>query len=81
MRRNALVVLCSLFCSSLLAATHQRVVVQNWSVPQLKAAPDAAISGRATFVALDPCRVVDTRRAAGPYGGPAFSPGMRRDLE
>jgi hypothetical protein len=30
------------------------------------------------FYTLSPCRLVDTRNAAGPYGGPALPPGGER---
>ena len=32
------------------------------------------------FVPLPPCRVVDTRMANGPYGGPAIAAGTSRDF-
>jgi hypothetical protein len=32
----------------------------------------------ADFYTLDPCRVVDTRNPAGPYGGPALQAGATR---
>jgi hypothetical protein len=37
-------------------------------------------SGGAAFYAATPCRVVDTRNAAGPLGGPTMSPGTTRTL-
>lgn len=35
-------------------------------------------SGPTSFYTLTPCRVADTRNAAGPYGGPAIPPGSQR---
>jgi len=35
-------------------------------------------SGATAFYTLTPCRVVDTRNASGPYGGPAIPPGNQR---
>src|SRR6202163_1204712 len=79
MRRIVLAVVCTLSCSSLFAATtHQRVAIQNWSVPPLHAAASAAISGRAAFIAVDPCRVVDTRNPSGAYGSPKLVGGASR---
>ena len=37
-------------------------------------------SPSARFVPITPCRVVDTRRADGPLGGPALTPGGSRDF-
>jgi hypothetical protein len=34
----------------------------------------------AGYYTLTPCRVADTRNAAGPYGGPALSAGETRDF-
>jgi hypothetical protein len=78
MRRIAAAVVCIASCSSLLAAAHQRVAIQNWSVPPLHAVANAAISGRAAFIAVDPCRVADTRNANGSYGGPKLVGGTSR---
>ena len=40
--------------------------------------PTAAPAG---FFTLPPCRVVDTRQAAGPFGGPAIAGGSRRAFQ
>lgn len=40
-------------------------------------APPAAAPAPARFYTLTPCRVLDTRRAAGPYGAPALSTAER----
>ncbi len=43
--------------------------------------PSSAISGGHTsFYSLTPCRLVDTRNATGPYGGPALSNGTQRSF-
>jgi len=81
MRMTAVAVLCTVLCTPLLfAAPARRVAIQNWTVPSLKPSPNAAISGRAAFVALDPCRVVETRSANGPYGGPKLAAGTSRSF-
>jgi hypothetical protein len=41
-------------------------------------APPIGPSGALSFYSLAPCRVLDTRGAAGPYGGPALSAGGTR---
>ncbi|HKD10451.1 MAG TPA: hypothetical protein VKE50_00175 [Thermoanaerobaculia bacterium] len=60
--------------------------VPNWTVPAASATP----SGRMTtqgdvtyaspFVGVKPCRIVDTRGPAGPYGAPALSAGTPRNF-
>jgi hypothetical protein len=57
------------------------LAVRNWNVDFSKmkttdrvfgVEPDAVPTAASHFVAVVPCRVVDTRLANGPYGGPAF---------
>jgi hypothetical protein len=48
---------------------------QTFTVAQAGAAPLAL-----SFVPMTPCRVVDTRNAAGPFGGPSISGGASRDF-
>jgi hypothetical protein len=43
--------------------------------PQAGSGPSAAAL---QFVPVTPCRIADTRNAAGPFGGPAFAPGTSR---
>src|ERR1700686_4000800 len=60
----------------------------NWTVPgvssgthsrgHLSISSNADLSGKAGFVAITPCRLVDTRGAAGAWGGPQFSSGETR---
>lgn len=40
----------------------------------------AAASGRLEFIAVTPCRVLDTRNANGAFGGPALSAGQIRTI-
>jgi hypothetical protein len=70
------------FMSALSAVATQNIPLRNWRVPFPSAQTGrsgltkqtlGAISGSAAFVAVTPCRVVDTRNPAGPYGGPAFT--------
>jgi hypothetical protein len=48
------------------------VVQRGWKPPV------GTSSGPTAYYALTPCRVVDTRNASGPYGGPAIPPGNQR---
>ena len=62
------------------------IPVTNWTVP-----PYTQPSGGVTtmtdftpprvFVAVAPCRVVDTRNANGPYGGPALATNVARTFD
>lgn len=76
----------------LLAATHLLgqigATVPNWTVPPYTAA--RAGGGLTTmtdftpprvFVAVVPCRVVDTRNANGPFGGPPIPSGFSRTFD
>jgi hypothetical protein len=42
--------------------------------------PACQIAPSTKFNTLTPCRIVDTRNAAGPYGAPAISAGTSRDF-
>jgi hypothetical protein len=71
------------FVSSALLSQTVDIPVTNWTVP-----PYSHSSGGITtmtdftpprvFVAVTPCRVVDTRNPAGPYGGPALATNVVR---
>jgi hypothetical protein len=71
------------FVSSVLLAQAVDIPVTNWTVP-----PWTGSSGGITtmtdftpprvFVAVEPCRVVDTRGPAGAYGGPALATNVAR---
>ncbi len=75
-------------------------VIRNWSAPTYWQPPAAASNGNVStkageaastvdgapvpFVALSPCRLVDTRSDHGfpdPYGPPSLSPGITRDFQ
>jgi hypothetical protein len=43
--------------------------------------PQAVPSGASHFITLVPCRVLDTRNAIGPYGGPGFHAGEIRSVD
>ena len=48
--------------------------------PIAHAQATGAIFDPGNFFALVPCRLVDTRNAAGPYGGPALTAGTTRNF-
>jgi len=63
--------------------------VANWKAPGAPAAPPARTAGKGTmtdltspmpFIAVAPCRVVDTRGPAGPYGAPALETDVPRSF-
>jgi microcystin-dependent protein len=89
--KRVLPVVAVLLCS-LSAFAQPTDAIQNWSAPPFwmpaKVETDAvAHSGRQAlalpsspmpFVAINPCRVLDTRNATGSYGGPIFAGGETR---
>jgi N-acetylneuraminic acid mutarotase len=82
----------SAFLCSLTLSGQPTDAIQNWTAPPFwtpaKVETDAvAHSGRQAlalpssplpFVAINPCRVLDTRNPNGPYGGPIFAAGEAR---
>jgi hypothetical protein len=61
--------------------------VPNWSVPSSSSSPGTSrirALGDATnplpFIGVTPCRIVDTRGPAGPFGAPAPAPGSPRSF-
>lgn len=55
--------------------------IPNWAVPNhLRIGANNDISAQQPFIAVTPCRVVDTRNATGPFGGPAMTPGGTRSF-
>src|SRR5882724_6491042 len=70
----------SLFLSLPLAA--QNIPLTNWPVSTRHFTPRAAadLGNAAVFTAITPCRVLDTRNPAGPYGGPAFASSQTRSF-
>jgi hypothetical protein len=89
-RLLAAVAALSLFCltQTVSAAPRERLVdvpLRDWAVPPYTIAAEsggivamADISGRGAFVALSPCRVVDTRLPLGSFGEPKFTAGSTR---
>ena len=64
------------------------VPLRDWAVPSqtasrsgVKTQTNALPSLPSTFVAITPCRIVDTRNAAGPYGGPAIGQNSTRTFD
>lgn len=62
--------------------------VANWTVPlaefrsKLEPLQKAAVpTSPVPFVGITPCRIVDTRGANGPYGGPILTAGASRDFD
>jgi len=86
MRRASLFLSLIVFLASSAAFADDVVPLVNWPVPstgsggthkyQPKALAD--LSNPVVFVPITPCRVVDTRNANGPFGGPIFSGGQTR---
>ena len=72
MKPSLSVIVTLLLPLNVLAAGRERIPVPNWSVN--------ATSNRAAFVAITPCRIVDTRNANGSYGGPALAAGGVRSF-
>lgn len=54
--------------------------VEDWTVPE-HAAKSVDLSRPVAFVAVTPCRVVDTRGAVSDYGGPILSPNTDRSFD
>jgi hypothetical protein len=54
--------------------------VPNWPVPEWSSRA-VDVSRPVTFVAVVPCRIVDTRNAPGPYGGPIIPANTVRDFD
>ena len=44
-------------------------------------APSGTAPSPASFYTVTPCRLVDTRTAAGPFGGPALAAGQTRSFD
>ncbi|HEX9147968.1 MAG TPA: hypothetical protein VF958_02285 [Thermoanaerobaculia bacterium] len=88
MRKSCLVALAGVLFSSLVFAQAIDIPVSNWTVPPYTAS--RAGGGLTTmtdftpprvFVAVVPCRVVDTRNPNGPYGGPPLPPNFARTFD
>jgi Collagen triple helix repeat (20 copies)/Kelch motif len=90
MMKQVMPVAAALLCS-FSAFSQPTDAIQNWAAPPYwtpaKVETDVAHSSRQAlalpsspmpFVAINPCRVLDTRNASGPYGGPIFAAGETR---
>jgi hypothetical protein len=72
--------------SAVLAAQSIDIPVTNWTVPPYNRSSAGIttmtdITPPRVFVAVAPCRVVDTRNAPGPYGGPALATNVARTFD
>jgi len=68
-------------------AQRAEIPLTNWTVPPYtRSAPTgirtmADVTPGIGFVGVDPCRIVDTRGPAGPYGAPSLAAGAPRDFD
>jgi hypothetical protein len=69
-------------------ALAQQIPVTNWTVPTFRSSSTSGglstmtdVSPGIAFVAMSPCRVIDTRNAVGPYGGPALATNVPRSFD
>jgi hypothetical protein len=76
------------FLSTLASAQQMGIPVTNWTVPPYRGGSSGGglttmtdFTPPRVFVAVSPCRIVDTRNAAGPYGGPALSMSVARTFD
>ena len=84
---------CVLAAAALLAQSEPPILpngsaVPNWTVPPYRGASASGglstmtdISPGVAFVAMQPCRVFDTRNANGPYGGPRLVANTTRNFD
>ncbi|MBV8518925.1 MAG: hypothetical protein JO197_16130 [Acidobacteria bacterium] len=59
-------IILSFLLASTLSAFAQNIPLQNWPVA-------ATRTNALAFVAVTPCRLVDTRNPSGPFGGPSYA--------
>ena len=88
-QRLGLVVLAVLLLSSVSFAVD--IPLSNWTVPEYRGSSTGGgittmgdVTPAVSFVAVTPCRLVDTRVAAGfpaPYGPPSLAQGVSRDFD
>jgi hypothetical protein len=87
MRNPLALVLFSAGLASTVLAQKLEIPVKNWTVPPLglstfgEPSPDNSPTPPRAFVAVPPCRVVDTRNAVGPFGGPALATNVARTFD
>lgn len=86
MRKGTLVLVGCLLSASALAQAED-IPVSNWTVPPYTSSSGsrgistmADVTGPRAFIAVQPCRIVDTRLGSFPagFGPPALSPGVER---
>jgi hypothetical protein len=75
-----------LFASSFLLAQNVEIPVTNWTVPPYRTPSEGLstmvdVNGPRAFIPVQPCRIVDTRNAPGPYGGPALASNVTRTFD
>lgn len=85
MRRTSLCLSLIVLLASSAVFADDAVPLKNWPVPSASGSPSrlhpktaADISSPLVFVAITPCRLVDTRNANGPFGGPIYPGGQAR---
>jgi hypothetical protein len=88
MPKPGLWALSAVLASSLGSAQPIDVPVRNWTVPPYeRQAASGSLTAMADvtfpsiFVGVSPCRIVDTRNAPGPYGGPALTANVARAFD
>jgi hypothetical protein len=88
LRTSSLLILTILFAASR-ANAQLGATVPNWPVPSSGSTSSGRLGGMrtlgdvtppATFVGVTPCRIVDTRGPAGPFGAPALSAAVSRNF-
>src|SRR5215472_7948967 len=83
MRTRILAVFVAMGLISQAGNSQTGAVVADWATPGA-ASPAARSTAAPTaplpFIGVAPCRIVDTRGASGPFGGPALAPGVSRDF-
>jgi hypothetical protein len=72
--------------STAVSSQQLEIPVTNWTVPPYRGTSGAIttmtdITDGSVFVAVTPCRLVDTRNPAGPYGGPALTANTTRNFD
>jgi hypothetical protein len=84
--RTAVLVSALALVSPLVLAQQVDIPVTNWAVPPYTQSAGGLTmmtdtTGPRVFIAVLPCRVVDTRNPAGPYGGPALATNVARTFD
>lgn len=94
MRVKTTFIIAAFLVSTALVAAKSSVDVplKNWAIPfdtivrgtqhsgRLTPETNAIPSGNTTMIAINPCRIVDTRNPTGPFGGPALTAGGTRNF-